>query len=91
MPQIHLTQAMVQAFVTPEDEEVADNGQYIEENIIATYQRIPDEYSEDESKHKRIFFMLHKQVLAALGNLTVQDPHPMHSRPVECSWEAWVK
>jgi len=61
---------MVQAFVAPEDEEVVDNEEEIEERILATYQPIPDDDSDDDGipEHPSI---PHHQALAALETLTL--------------------
>ncbi|RPB27751.1 hypothetical protein L211DRAFT_845769 [Terfezia boudieri ATCC MYA-4762] len=48
MPQSLPTLAMVQSFVVLEDKEVVDNEEDLEERILATYQTVPDEDSDDD-------------------------------------------
>ena len=69
MPQTHPTQDMVQAFVAPEDE-VVDNEEEFEERILATYQPIPDDDSDDDGIPEHLFIS-HHQALAALETITL--------------------
>ncbi|KAF8454372.1 hypothetical protein BGX38DRAFT_1267964 [Terfezia claveryi] len=43
-----LMSSNIQAFVAPEDEEIVDNEEDLEEKILATYQTVPDEDSDDD-------------------------------------------
>ncbi|KAF8419402.1 hypothetical protein EV426DRAFT_576945 [Tirmania nivea] len=70
MPQSNLTLAMVQAFVAPEDEEIVDNEEELEERILATYESVPDEDSDDDEQPEPASIPRH-QALAALETLTL--------------------
>ncbi|KAF8434006.1 hypothetical protein BGX38DRAFT_1333629 [Terfezia claveryi] len=58
--------AMVQEFVAPEDEEVVDNEEDLEERILATYQTVPYEDSDEDGISEQPASIPHHQALAAL-------------------------